>query len=169
MIELDNLVRFVEAPVRAFLRDRLGISVSEFFDEVEDELPVELDALGKWGVGQRLLDGVLAGAELEDCKNAELARGTLPPGHLALPVLEEIGAVVAQLAAAAKGLAGDEPPAIARRQPRASRWAHARRDGHRRLRRHAPRDLLLARATARPAAGLGEDARAQRRASRAAV
>ena len=97
------------APVRAFLRDRLGISVSEFFDEVEDELPVELDTLGKWGVGQRLLDGVLAGAELEDCKNAELARGTLPPGQLALPVLEEIGAVVAQLAAAAKGLAGDEP------------------------------------------------------------
>jgi exodeoxyribonuclease V gamma subunit len=110
VIELDNLVRFVEAPVRAFLRDRLGISVSEFFDEVEDELPVELDALGKWGVGQRLLDGVLAGAELDACKNAEIARGTLPPGHLALPVLEEIGAVVAQLAAAAKGLVGDEPP-----------------------------------------------------------
>jgi exodeoxyribonuclease V gamma subunit len=110
VIELDNLVRLVEAPVRAFLRDRLGISVSEFFDEVEDELPVELDALAKWGVGQRLLDGVLAGADLEACKSAEIARGTLPPGHLALPVLEEIGAVVAQLAAAAKGLVGDEPP-----------------------------------------------------------
>jgi exodeoxyribonuclease V gamma subunit len=110
VIELDNLVRFVEHPVRAFLRDRLGISVSEFFDEVEDELPVELDALGRWGVGQRLLDGVLAGAELDAGKKAEIARGTLPPGHLALPVLEEIGAVVAQLAAAAKGLVGEEPP-----------------------------------------------------------
>ena len=110
MIELDNLVRFVEQPVRAFLRDRLGISVSEFFDEVEDELPVELDALGKWGVGQRLLDGVLAGAELDACKNAEIARGTLPPGHLALPVLDEIGAVVAQLAGAAKALGGDGSP-----------------------------------------------------------
>jgi len=110
VIELDNLVRFVEAPVRAFLRDRLGISVSEFLDEVEDELPVELDALGKWGVGQRLLDAVLAGADLDACKKAEIARGTLPPGHLALPVLEEIGAVVAQLAASARGLAGDAPP-----------------------------------------------------------
>jgi exodeoxyribonuclease V gamma subunit len=110
VIELDNLVRFVEAPVRAFLRDRLGISVSEFFDEVEDELPVELDALGRWGVGQRLLDGVLAGADLDDGKKAEIARGTLPPGHLALPVLEEIGAIVAQLATAAKALAGDEAP-----------------------------------------------------------
>jgi exodeoxyribonuclease V gamma subunit len=108
VIELDNLVRFVEQPVRAFLRDRLGIIVSEFFDEVEDELPVELDALGKWGVGQRLLDGVLAGAELDAGKKAEIARGTLPPGQLALPVLEEIGAVVARLAAAANGLVGDD-------------------------------------------------------------
>ena len=110
VIELNNLVRFVEQPVRAFLRDRLGISVSEFFDEVEDELPVELDALGKWGVGQRLLDGVLAGADLDGCKNAELARGTLPPGHLALPVLDEIGAVVAQLAAAANALGAAGSP-----------------------------------------------------------
>jgi exodeoxyribonuclease V gamma subunit len=110
VIELDNLARFVEQPVRAFLRDRLGMSVSEFFDEVEDELPVELDALGKWRVGQRLLDGVLAGAELDVCKQAEVARGTLPPGHLALPVLEEIGAVVAQLAGEAEALGGDQPP-----------------------------------------------------------
>ncbi len=113
VIELDNLVRFVEQPVRAFLRDRLGISVSEFFDEVEDELPVELDALGKWGVGQRLLDGVMSGAELDACKDAELARGTLPPGHLALPVLDEIGAVVAQLAGAANALgAGGSPGSL---------------------------------------------------------
>jgi exodeoxyribonuclease V gamma subunit len=110
VVELSSLVRFVEHPTRALLRDRLGISVSEFFDEIEGELPVELDALGKWAVGQRLLDGVLAGAALDACKKAELARGTLPPGHLALPVLEEIGAVVAQLAAAAKGLAGAEEP-----------------------------------------------------------
>jgi exodeoxyribonuclease V gamma subunit len=110
VIELDNLVRFVENPVKAFLRDRLGISVSEFFDEVEDELPVELDALEKWGVGQRLLDGVLAGGELDAGKKAEIARGMLPPGHLALPVLEEIGATVAQLAAAAKGLVGEASP-----------------------------------------------------------
>ena len=110
VIELDKLLRFVEHPVRAFLRDRLGISVSEFFDEVQDELPVELDALARWGVGQRLLDGVLAGAELDACQQAEIARGTLPPGHLGLPVLDEIGAVVAQLAAAAKALGGAEEP-----------------------------------------------------------
>jgi exodeoxyribonuclease V gamma subunit len=33
----------------------------------------------------------------------------VPPGHLARPVLDEIGAVVAQIASAAKGLLGDAP------------------------------------------------------------
>ena len=75
LIELEDVIRFVERPCRAFLRQRLGISVRESLDEVEDALPVELDALERWGVGQRLLDGLLAGAELEECVRAELARG----------------------------------------------------------------------------------------------
>ena len=80
-------MRFAGHPVRAFLRQRLGISVGDYSDEVEDALPVELDALERWGVGQRLLDGVLAGASIEACVAAEIARGTLPPGQLATPVI----------------------------------------------------------------------------------
>ena len=45
---------------RAFLRQRLGISLYAAADEIEDELPVELDGLERWGVGQRLLDGAAA-------------------------------------------------------------------------------------------------------------
>ena len=55
-------MRFAQRPVRAFLRQRLGMNVREFSDEVEGDLPVELDGLGRWGVGQRLLD-----ARLVDC------------------------------------------------------------------------------------------------------
>ena len=44
-LELADLVRFVEHPARAFLRQRLGISVGDYSDEVGDALPVELDAL----------------------------------------------------------------------------------------------------------------------------
>jgi exodeoxyribonuclease V gamma subunit len=110
VVELGNLIRFVEHPVKALLRDRLGISVSEFFDEVQDAIPVELDALEQWGVGQRLLEGVLAGAELTTCMQAEIARGALPPGQLARPTLAEIGVVVDQIAAAAKALGADREP-----------------------------------------------------------
>ncbi len=102
VIELDSLARFVEHPVRAFLRQRLGISVRESLDEVQDALPVELDGLQAWGVGQRLLEGLLAGAELAACVRAELARGSLPPGKLADPIIARVGPIVTQIAAEAQ-------------------------------------------------------------------
>ena len=49
LIELADVIRFVEHPCRAFLRSRLGISVRESLDEVQDALPVEL--------GRRSSDG----------------------------------------------------------------------------------------------------------------
>ena len=54
--------RFVAHPVRAFLRQRLGFGVADYADEVADALPIELDALESWEVGQRMLDARLAGA-----------------------------------------------------------------------------------------------------------
>jgi exodeoxyribonuclease V gamma subunit len=102
LVELEDLVRFAGHPVRAFLRQRLGISVGDYADEVADALPVELDALERWGVGQRLLDGVLAGASIEACIAAEIARGMLPPGQLATPVIARVSPVVAHIAAAAQ-------------------------------------------------------------------
>ncbi|MGI8864028.1 MAG: exodeoxyribonuclease V subunit gamma [Solirubrobacteraceae bacterium] len=98
LVELQDLVRFVEHPTRAFIRNRLGISVHESLDEVHDALPVELDGLQQWGVGQRLLDGLLGGAELQECVEAELARGSLPPAMLALPVLDRVKPIVVQIA-----------------------------------------------------------------------
>jgi exodeoxyribonuclease V gamma subunit len=109
VIELQDLIRFVQHPVRAFLRLRLGVSVSDSLDAVQDALTVELDGLAAWGVGQRLLDGVLRGAALEAGVEAELARGSLPPGMLATPVLDPIRATVVRIAAAAQAL-GDDPP-----------------------------------------------------------
>src|SRR5262249_9208875 len=75
LIELDDLVRFVSHPTRAFLRQRLDVSVGDYVDEVADALPVELDALERWGVGQRLLDGGLAGASMDAGVAAEGPRG----------------------------------------------------------------------------------------------
>ncbi len=83
LVELDDLVRFAEHPVRAFLRQRLGVMLGDFSDEVADALTVELDALEQWHVGRRLLEGRLAGATVEACVRAEVARGLLPPGRSA--------------------------------------------------------------------------------------
>ncbi|MBA3748694.1 MAG: exodeoxyribonuclease V subunit gamma, partial [Solirubrobacterales bacterium] len=80
VVELDDLVRFAQHPVRAFLRKRLRISMADFSEEVQDDLSVELGGLEKWGVGQRLLDARLAGVDGRTAALAEIARGTLPPG-----------------------------------------------------------------------------------------
>jgi exodeoxyribonuclease V gamma subunit len=99
VVELDDLVAFVGRPVRAFLRKRLGISVAEYSDEVQDALPVELDSLEVWGVGQRLLDARLAGVERRTAILAEIGRGTLPPGRLGLPLIHRVDPVVDEIVA----------------------------------------------------------------------
>jgi exodeoxyribonuclease V gamma subunit len=101
VIELDSLVRFVQHPVRAFLRQRLGVAIGEWDDELDDALPVELDGLERWTVGDRLLAARLAGSSMDDCRRAERARNSLPPGALAEPVLDRLAPDVERLVTAA--------------------------------------------------------------------
>ena len=111
LLELNDLVRFVERPARAFLRQRLDISVADYSDEVADALSVELGGLEEWGVGNRIVEGLLAGAAMDDCVRAEIARGALPPGRLALPVIARVRPIANEIAAAARELlAGDAQP-----------------------------------------------------------
>jgi exodeoxyribonuclease V gamma subunit len=106
IVDLGDLVRFVERPVRAFLRRRLDVTVGEADDDVADALSVELDGLQRWSVGTRLVEGVLAGATLQECERAELVRGSLPPGLLARPVLARIRPVVQEIVRATQELVG---------------------------------------------------------------
>ena len=101
VIELDRLVRFVQHPARAFLRQRLGVGGSARLEDVDDALPVELDGLERWSLGERLLEALVAGAGEKDAIAAEIARGELPPGLLAQPVLADVYPIVEQLVAAA--------------------------------------------------------------------
>ena len=101
VVELDQLLRFLQHPVKAFLRQRLGIFVGSRSEQVGDALPVELDALEAWGVGDRILGARLAGVDLDDCIAAERARGHLPPGALSASTLDKVCAVVESLVAAA--------------------------------------------------------------------
>ncbi|HXY27776.1 MAG TPA: hypothetical protein VEH82_05810, partial [Acidimicrobiales bacterium] len=89
-LELDQLERFVRHPVRAFLRERLHVSLRSKARDFEEAIPIDLDGLGLWQIAERVLQARLAGADLEDCLEAERARGAVPPGRLADPVLEGI-------------------------------------------------------------------------------
>src|SRR5581483_2214026 len=98
--------RFVQHPVKAFLRQRLGVSLSADNDDASPALPVELDPLEQWAVGDRLLAGRLAGGERDACVAAERARGGLPPGTLAEPVLGRVLPIVESLVAEAVEVTG---------------------------------------------------------------
>ena len=110
LVTLDELVSFMQRPVRAFLRQRLGISVQRDEDEIDDALPIELDGLERWGVGQRLLDAVRAGIDPRDAYRAEIARGTLPPGALGAPAIQSILPTAKVLADTAAAYAGAHHP-----------------------------------------------------------
>ncbi len=110
VVELDGLVQFLQRPVRAFLSQRLGIARSAASDEVQDALSVQLDPLATWAVGQRLLDARLRGTSINAAVKAELARGTLPPGELAWPVIDAVGPTVEEIAERAGLLGGGGHP-----------------------------------------------------------
>jgi exodeoxyribonuclease V gamma subunit len=104
-LELERLVAFVRHPARAFLRQRLGVRLGDRSEEVGDALPISLDALELWAVGQRLLEARLAGADPVACAAAEVARGVLPPGQLGQEVLDQLGFPVDRLVEQAERLA----------------------------------------------------------------
>ena len=114
VIQLDSLVRFVEHPVKAFLRERLGLYVSDGPRQVADALPVELDALERWGVGDRILEARLGGADRDRAVLAERGRGLLPPGPLADALLLDVCATVDALVATVDALpcAGAAPTSV---------------------------------------------------------
>jgi exodeoxyribonuclease V gamma subunit len=107
VVDLADLVRFVEHPVRAFLRQRLGIVLRDGADEIADGLPIELDGLERWGVGQRLLEARLRGTDGRVAIKAERARGMLPPGMLGVPAIKQLYPIVDAIAAEAGTLLVD--------------------------------------------------------------
>lgn len=80
-LDLRDLIDVVTNPVRGFLRRRLGIDLPREADEISDAMPVSLDGLARWQVGDRMLAEILAGRDPAAAMQAEWRRGTLPPGR----------------------------------------------------------------------------------------
>ncbi|MEZ0491034.1 exodeoxyribonuclease V subunit gamma [Kineococcus sp. TBRC 1896] len=100
-LDLDQLVQFFQHPAKGFWRQRLDVATTTREEEPADALPVELDALATWSVGDRALTARLRGAGASDVVRLEAARGALPPGPLGAAVLREVGPVVDRIAGVA--------------------------------------------------------------------
>jgi exodeoxyribonuclease V gamma subunit len=107
-VELGLLTAFFKHPVKEFLRRRLEITTTDEGEEVADGLPVELDGLVQWGVGDRMLRDLLAGRTRAQTLGKEWRRGVLPPGllgwRLAQKIVDQAIPVAEVASAATQGL-----------------------------------------------------------------
>jgi exodeoxyribonuclease V gamma subunit len=108
VVTLAELQTFLNHPVKAFLRGRLGISLPRDESAVIDHLPTVLEGLDTWNVATRLLAARLDGLDTDAWARRERALGTLPAGGLGDRKISEITEHVDALLAAAAAL-GVEP------------------------------------------------------------
>ncbi|MBC7640328.1 MAG: exodeoxyribonuclease V subunit gamma [Rhodoferax sp.] len=110
-VELADLHRLLQHPAKGFLRQRLGVATAWAEQEPDDALPIELDSLQKWAIGDRVLRRLLAGHAPSAIVDLERHAGTLPPGPLADRVMAEIGGQAEAVARACSAELADEPEA----------------------------------------------------------
>ena len=147
-VGLADLLAFFRDPVKGFFRS-LDVTLPWDVDGISDVMPVEIDNLEKWSVGDRMLRDMLSGIHPDEALQMEWRRGVLPPGRLGWRTGTEIREQAMQLAIRALTHRQVAPGGVRRR--RRPRW---RPPAH----RHGPERL-------RPAAGLGRLLPARRQAA----
>lgn len=109
-VALEDLIGFFKDPVKGFFR-ALDYILPWDVEAIEDAMPVEIDALQEWKVGDRMLDDMLRGMEPKAAQQAEWRRGSLPPGKLGWRKATELRDQAAALASAARRHRVHEPRA----------------------------------------------------------
>jgi exodeoxyribonuclease V gamma subunit len=97
--------------VKGFFRG-LDFTLPWEIDGVEDAMPVDINALEEWTVGDRMLSDMLDGMQPDQAREAEWRRGTLPPGRLGWRKATEIRDQAALLAEVGRHYRGVQPRAI---------------------------------------------------------
>ena len=101
-IEIDDLCDVYANPAAYWLRKNAGLlpSVLKETEPIATDIPMALSPLDKWQIVTRMIRLVLAQKSPEAITQAELRRGTLPPGQvgvtLALDCLKQATSIVAK-------------------------------------------------------------------------
>ncbi|HEU4811009.1 MAG TPA: exodeoxyribonuclease V subunit gamma [Nocardioides sp.] len=111
-VSLEELATWLKHPVKGFLRSRLDVALPQDEEPVADGLPVEIDNLAQWAVGDRVLRDLLAGVDPDRARQQEWRRGVLPPGRLGWRLLQQILDRAGPLAAEARALRTVEVRAV---------------------------------------------------------
>ena len=109
LVNLGDLVRFFNHPIRALIYERAGLWITRPDETPDEQLPVNLNGLEAWRIGERLLRLRMAGREPELLIAAEWRRGYLPPRALGDKAIQDIAAQVEQLVQIAQPFLTDQP------------------------------------------------------------
>ena len=109
LVSLSDLVRFFNHPIRALIYDRAGLWVTRPDETPDEQIPVHLNGLDAWSIGERLLRLRIAGHQPELLIAAEWRRGYLPPRALGQKAIQGIADDVEQLLRTAQPFLTDQP------------------------------------------------------------
>ena len=107
VVELADLARFLDHPVRWLLQRRIGVALGDDDLRLDDRDPTELDHLARWQLGQALLTDRPDATEQARWREHVLASGTVPVGGLGEVALDDIQQLVANLDAEVAQVEGD--------------------------------------------------------------
>lgn len=115
-LTVDDLVEFFTrrgGVVQGFLsRQRLDVALSREEEPLDDGLPVEIDSLTQWAVGDRVLDDLLRDPDADRARQQEWRRGVLPPGFLGWRILGDVLVRAEPLAAEGRRLRTQPPRSV---------------------------------------------------------
>ena len=103
VIQLNELIAFIRRPVEHFLKNRLHIEAWNPSEAPSDDIPLSLDTLEAWGIGERVLIACRGGGRREDALRSERVHGALPPGAFTELLLKKINLNVTKILDATTG------------------------------------------------------------------
>jgi exodeoxyribonuclease V gamma subunit len=109
LLTLSDLVRFYNHPIRTLIYERAGLWISKPDETPDEQIPVSVNGLDAWAIGERLLRLRLSGHAPELLIAAEWRRGYLPPRALGQKAIENISQQVEELVQTAQPFLTDQP------------------------------------------------------------
>jgi exodeoxyribonuclease V gamma subunit len=97
-VRLADLIRFFRMPGEFLLKQRLGVDLREWVEDIDDREPISLDALDRYGTGEFVLGEKLGGRSSENIYQILKAGGDLPlgtPGRCAFDDLDHEAGLLA--------------------------------------------------------------------------
>jgi len=91
-LRIEDLIRFFSNPAKFFLRERLGVELTEPEAQLEDREPFEVDPLSGFKLGSRWLETLKSEASAKAFFAIHRQQGLLPHGGVGVAMVEGIQA-----------------------------------------------------------------------------